>query len=162
MIVLAIFTNPMLVFGAAAIGVTLISYLVLDTFFQEAPEDAKLERIKSLAKGENASSGNAKMDNFTSMLENVTPGLADMVKPKKEKQVDGLREQLNHAGFRRESAVTVFLGSKMICAAIALVLGGAFSLFTQGMTLKGLMYTCLLYTSPSPRDGLLSRMPSSA
>ena len=27
---------------------------------------------------------------------------------------------------------------------------------------KTCMYTCLLYTSPSPRDGLLSRMPSSA
>ena len=28
---------------------------------------------------------------------------------------------------------------------------------------KGLeLYCCLLYTSPSPRDGLLSRMPSSA
>ena len=26
----------------------------------------------------------------------------------------------------------------------------------------GKTYTCLLYTSPSPRDGLLSRMPSSA
>ena len=26
----------------------------------------------------------------------------------------------------------------------------------------GLGKTCLLYTSPSPRDGLLSRMPSSA
>ncbi len=26
----------------------------------------------------------------------------------------------------------------------------------------GLPYDCLLYTSPSPRDGLLSRMPSSA
>ena len=26
----------------------------------------------------------------------------------------------------------------------------------------GLLQTCLLYTSPSPRDGLLSRMPSSA
>ena len=25
-----------------------------------------------------------------------------------------------------------------------------------------LLYLCLLYTSPSPRDGLLSRMPSSA
>ena len=25
-----------------------------------------------------------------------------------------------------------------------------------------LNYSCLLYTSPSPRDGLLSRMPSSA
>ena len=27
---------------------------------------------------------------------------------------------------------------------------------------KGDPITCLLYTSPSPRDGLLSRMPSSA
>ena len=26
----------------------------------------------------------------------------------------------------------------------------------------GIIYCCLLYTSPSPRDGLLSRMPSSA
>ena len=26
----------------------------------------------------------------------------------------------------------------------------------------GALYSCLLYTSPSPRDGLLSRMPSSA
>ena len=29
-------------------------------------------------------------------------------------------------------------------------------------TITGVNYTCLLYTSPSPRDGLLSRMPSSA
>ena len=27
---------------------------------------------------------------------------------------------------------------------------------------NNLLYDCLLYTSPSPRDGLLSRMPSSA
>ena len=27
---------------------------------------------------------------------------------------------------------------------------------------NGEIYFCLLYTSPSPRDGLLSRMPSSA
>ena len=27
---------------------------------------------------------------------------------------------------------------------------------------KALLSVCLLYTSPSPRDGLLSRMPSSA
>ena len=43
--------------------------------------------------------------------------------------------------------------------------------FAMVSTFKGLeylswngvhIYTCLLYTSPSPRDGLLSRMPSSA
>ena len=32
---------------------------------------------------------------------------------------------------------------------------------TNDLTKKGIK-ACLLYTSPSPRDGLLSRMPSSA
>ena len=31
-----------------------------------------------------------------------------------------------------------------------------------GFLEKGKLNSCLLYTSPSPRDGLLSRMPSSA
>ena len=31
-----------------------------------------------------------------------------------------------------------------------------------GFEPSGLLHACLLYTSPSPRDGLLSRMPSSA
>ena len=44
---------------------------------------------------------------------------------------------------------------------------GSHSLQTHGATdfnvnLPGVHVTCLLYTSPSPRDGLLSRMPSSA
>ena len=39
-----------------------------------------------------------------------------------------------------------------------LSLGGSYS----GVEPMGLLWSCLLYTSPSPRDGLLSRMPSSA
>ena len=39
------------------------------------------------------------------------------------------------------------------------VIGGSY-ITTQSGT--GIVHTCLLYTSPSPRDGLLSRMPSSA
>ena len=35
----------------------------------------------------------------------------------------------------------------------------ATSWYTHGLASS---YLCLLYTSPSPRDGLLSRMPSSA
>ena len=31
-----------------------------------------------------------------------------------------------------------------------------------GDQIQAFLYRCLLYTSPSPRDGLLSRMPSSA
>ena len=34
--------------------------------------------------------------------------------------------------------------------------------YTPIIALHGWLDNCLLYTSPSPRDGLLSRMPSSA
>ena len=44
--------------------------------------------------------------------------------------------------------------------------GEAFELFAFEQILKSFDLSqpeiCLLYTSPSPRDGLLSRMPSSA
>ena len=36
------------------------------------------------------------------------------------------------------------------------------TMLDQTMEQFGQLNTCLLYTSPSPRDGLLSRMPSSA
>jgi len=35
-------------------------------------------------------------------------------------------------------------------------------IMTDGLKEGEQLETCLLYTSPSPRDGLLSRMPSSA
>ena len=35
-------------------------------------------------------------------------------------------------------------------------------LFSEPYEKSAFAYICLLYTSPSPRDGLLSRMPSSA
>ena len=36
-------------------------------------------------------------------------------------------------------------------------------IWTIGIAIAtAIAYACLLYTSPSPRDGLLSRMPSSA
>ena len=40
---------------------------------------------------------------------------------------------------------------------VGLIFAESLTLTSQAMT-----YICLLYTSPSPRDGLLSRMPSSA
>ena len=43
-------------------------------------------------------------------------------------------------------------------SAVDICLSGA----RRGAAVGLLSHTCLLYTSPSPRDGLLSRMPSSA
>ena len=39
---------------------------------------------------------------------------------------------------------------------------GPYCIYLMAEPQKIMCNTCLLYTSPSPRDGLLSRMPSSA
>ena len=44
--------------------------------------------------------------------------------------------------------------------ALGLIFLSAF--YSFAFQIHGLIGDCLLYTSPSPRDGLLSRMPSSA
>ena len=61
-----------------------------------------------------------------------------------EKEFDILKPKKNSKGTRRYSAVDI----------------DNFQTIHHLVKEKG--YTCLLYTSPSPRDGLLSRMPSSA
>ena len=43
-----------------------------------------------------------------------------------------------------------------------LIFAGAALWLVYGLALDDVYIICLLYTSPSPRDGLLSRMPSSA
>ena len=51
---------------------------------------------------------------------------------------------------------------RVYCASIATETNTFSPLKTDLKNFKETFYACLLYTSPSPRDGLLSRMPSSA
>ena len=55
-------------------------------------------------------------------------------------------------------------GNELFCYLEQLVSveGQEYALLTPVDTPVSLFKICLLYTSPSPRDGLLSRMPSSA
>ena len=56
----------------------------------------------------------------------------------------------------------VFLGKATMAKNTSISLGPHFDKFIEKQLKSGRYGTCLLYTSPSPRDGLLSRMPSSA
>ena len=53
-----------------------------------------------------------------------------------------------------------------LAIAVAIILseleGKRKKVYQSAILLPNLLSTCLLYTSPSPRDGLLSRLPSSA
>ena len=55
-----------------------------------------------------------------------------------------------------------FVSAKSSVMDIALPLAGVMTLWLGIMNIGEKAGACLLYTSPSPRDGLLSRMPSSA
>ena len=57
-----------------------------------------------------------------------------------------------YSKINRLKIISNFSGS----AGLAIILKNKNYLFTDGR------YTCLLYTSPSPRDAIPSRMPSSA
>ena len=65
------------------------------------------------------------------------------------------------------TAMLLLLGCGVVATAIlkgSKGEGGGWLLinFGWGLAVFAGVYVCLLYTSPSPRDGLLSRMPSSA
>ena len=65
----------------------------------------------------------------------------------------------------RKLAVWAFLGSETMffgCFILVMLINKHNTLGGQGQEILDLALTCLLYTSPSPRDATLSRMPSSA
>ena len=71
--------------------------------------------------------------------------------------------------FFQPAITAVLLSAALVVIAVTLLSGSvaqgaATYKKTDGTIVDPIMdiYGCLLYTSPSPRDGLLSRMPSSA
>ena len=63
----------------------------------------------------------------------------------------------------RNILILVVIAASLAFFAKGYVLFQATMVLAYAIALVGLnLLTCLLYTSPSPRDGLLSRMPSSA
>ena len=64
---------------------------------------------------------------------------------------------------KRSKLVSIFMANKRNMKALSFVLAsGAFGNVYALESVVNLQTTCLLYTSPSPRDQRGSRMPSSA
>jgi tight adherence protein C len=80
-------------------------------------------------------------DGMTKLLERASPKLSKPLQPKTEEEVGRLRLKLGHAGFRGETAPSVFLGLKAIFLVAGFVLGGGTLYFTKGFTTESMMYT---------------------
>jgi len=137
---LNIFSLEVLVPVAIFVGVVAVVFFVYDMFFASRNTSAE-ERLDAL-KNPHRSSADEKgtaTDAVASLLEKATPQLAKALKPKSEKESDGIKEKLSYAGFRRESSVQVYLGLKIICLAVGFVVGGGTFFVMYGFSKDALL-----------------------
>jgi len=143
----AIVSTPLLVkiaiFGAVAAGAWFLLEIVAKG---NSRAEQRLEDLHDPGrrKGESRDGGRRtkkRGNGMTRMLEKASPRLSKHLQPKTEADVGKLRSKLNHAGFRGETATSIFLGLKAICLVVGFVTGGGSMWFTKGATTEALMYT---------------------
>jgi tight adherence protein C len=71
----------------------------------------------------------------------ATPAFAKPLKPKNEVEANKLKAKLSAAGFRNDTASSVFLGFKFIGLLVGFVVVGGYMMASSGMTQKSLVYT---------------------
>jgi tight adherence protein C len=126
---------PIAVFAAFAIG----AWAALNMFAAKKPRATeRLEEIKNPAARRRKKEGGGEegamktQDAMTRLLSAASPALARPLQPKDEKEANKLKLRLGYAGFRGETAPTIFLGFKFTCLVVGLVFSGAgVALFTE-------------------------------
>jgi tight adherence protein C len=148
---------PFAVFGAIAA----LAWWGLDRVAANKPRT--LERLDALKNPrrrlENPLS--KRKDKMTRVLENAAPALAKPLQSQNEGERDKLKVKLSNAGFRDETASTVFLGIKFAGLLLGLMLGGGLLLgsgtYTQRNILSSVALAGGMFYLPSLVVSLLVR-----
>jgi tight adherence protein C len=129
---------PLAIFGLFAV----VAWWVLGVLAgRRTRADERLEEYSNPAKrGEKGK----KQGSVSSMLDKAAPAFAAPLKPKNEQEVGKLKSRLGMAGFRSETAPSIFLGMKFIGLVAGLFLCGGPMLIINGATQKTLMYMVLI------------------
>src|SRR5215475_12939489 len=103
-------------------GVACAAWMMLDIVSRKKPRaEARLDDFRDPSRrrgdGKDGNRGVTKRadGSMARLLEKASPNLAKPLQPKTEEEVGKLRAKLNYAGFRSESAPSIFLGLKVIC-----------------------------------------------
>ena len=130
---------PIAVFFAIAAA----AWWLMDIFSSDSSSvEDRLDMLKN-PRGKKTDDAEAasSSDKIASMLEKATPVFAKPFDGKSEKEMGKLTERLVVAGFRRDSAPTVFMGLKMLMMLIGCVLAGGTMLIVSGLTKQTLLRT---------------------
>lgn len=124
------------VFGAVAAGM----WIALE-YFGGAGSVRTDERLETLRDPRQASRAKKQSDKMARLIEQATAATAAPLKPKTKEEAGKLKQRLQHAGFRTEGAISVFLGSKLIGLAFGFFAGGGAAYFTKGLSQEALFIT---------------------
>ena len=142
----AVISTPLLIkiaiFGAVACG----AWLLLDLLSKGKPRaEVRLDDFRDPTRRSSDARGGRgvtkRADGMARLLERASPSMAKPLQPKSEAEVGKLRAKLNYAGFRSETAPSIFLGLKTVCLAIGFFAGGGAMLISKGATTEAIMYT---------------------
>jgi tight adherence protein C len=135
--------STFLISGAVFIAFAAGAWFLLDVFSSKRTRAIeRLGELKDPRRRLLAKNAVKKNDAVTKALTKASPTLARPLQPKTEKEHGALKSRLDHAGFRSEAAMGIFLSLKFIGLVTGFSLAGGAMLFT-GMNQGSLIRTVL-------------------
>lgn len=134
MLILAAIDLRLIVVVTVFLAVGSLVWFAIDFFDQDkqATAESRLDQLNvSMRRG--AEKKETKREFFTKAIEKASPSLAKHLEPKTEEERSKLKMRLTEAGFRTESAASVFLSIKVFAALGGLALAGGFTMLTSGL-----------------------------
>jgi len=126
------------IFGAVACG----AWWMLELLATGKPRaERRLEEFREPNSRRTDPRTAKRSDGMTRLLERATPKFSKPLQPKTEEEVGKLRLKLGYAGFRGETAPSIFLGFKLIGLVAGFIFGGGLLLWRKGWTMETGMYT---------------------
>lgn len=127
------------VFGCVAAAI----WFALDFFGGGGNERAteRLDEMNDTRGGRGNRAAVVKENRLAKLIGIETAKLAAPLQPKTEEEEGKLKQRLQHAGFRSESAPSIFLGTKFICLMIGFMAGGGGAIWTKGLTQEAMIIT---------------------
>jgi tight adherence protein C len=124
------------IFGCAAAG----AWFVAETLFSSSTRsESRLDELRNRSKVKELDSKGKAKAGIAKLLDSASPAMSDALKPKNEKEANKLKEKLESAGFRHDSASRYFQTLKFFSLIAGLFFGGAGSLLVYGITTKALI-----------------------
>lgn len=132
--------NPWIVYGAVFGLIAAIAWLALDWVGNKSSRaEQRLDEFSdpSGRKRPEVKGGSS----MSRMLEAAAPALSAPLQPKSEVEQSQIKQSLSYAGFRGESAPSIYMGLKVVGLAVGFFLGGGISFFLMGFTMGAMIRT---------------------